>query len=538
MKMFHVEHSKRKQISWAGSWIMALIILALTLTAQGQYVTLTGKLQGANGLPAANDILSFTPTQNFYVAGVTPLVVVQATAQCTTTIDGTVAGVPNPLNPPQLSANGSGTLPGDVVTYYVVIVWYDAAGNMTLPSPEAQFALLSTGSLLVNPPLSGMPSNAVGAKVYIGTSSCGETLQGSVVSTGTFTQSTPLITGAVPPTTNTTLCQIIANDAGWPTGTGYMVGLTTPAGATMPGYPMQWQLLGPGGTINLGNGLPLYNGIVTYPSPILASPYNHGPQLIRGPLSLTNYNLTNVGKLGVGTNVPAWGVDVEGTGLSSYINAKGGYLINGSGGAAGQCLASDGTAFDTPASCAGYYQTIALNGTALTQRPALNFVAPFITAADSSSPARTTLTFNATGTENKAVSAASAGTIGHCMQWNAAGGAGDAGGACFTPSSFTLTDKTGTYIAGVTYTAGALPLFESVSMNVNGTDFGPTGCDYQLIVVVNGITIPGNGLHNSCTGDATVSFIVPPGGSFSATPTYQSGGTYTFIISRWVELVF
>jgi hypothetical protein len=48
-------------------------------------------------------------------------------------------------------------------------------------------------------------------------------------------------------------------------------------------------LLGPGNTVNLSEGLPLYNGTVTYPIPILARPYNHGPQSISGPLSLGAY---------------------------------------------------------------------------------------------------------------------------------------------------------------------------------------------------------------------------------------------------------
>jgi hypothetical protein len=49
----------------------------------------------------------------------------------------------------------------------------------------------------------------------------------------------------------------VANDAGWPTGTGYTVALTDQAGNTYPGYPMQWQLLNPGSTYNLAQGLPL-----------------------------------------------------------------------------------------------------------------------------------------------------------------------------------------------------------------------------------------------------------------------------------------
>jgi len=54
---------------------------------------------------------------------------------------------------------------------------------------------------------------------------------------------------------------------------------------------MQWQLMGPGTTINLSNGLPYYHGIVMFPSPLLASPLNHATQSISGPLSLGSYTL-------------------------------------------------------------------------------------------------------------------------------------------------------------------------------------------------------------------------------------------------------
>jgi len=249
------------------------------------------------------------------------------TAECATSIDGSVLGVPNPLAPPIVAAAYTGTLGAG--NYFVEIVWYDAAAHVTLASPEVAIQLSGTGEIQVSPPSSGMPATAVGTQVFIGTASGGETLQGSVVGSGTYTQSVPLTTGAALPTTNTTLCMVIANDAGWPSGTGYVVGLTSPSGDTYPGYPMQWQLLGPGNTVNLSEGLPLYNGTVTYPIPILARPYNHGPQSISGPLSMTGYNLTQVGNLGVGTALPAWGVDVKGSATQGAVNAKTGYLFNG-----------------------------------------------------------------------------------------------------------------------------------------------------------------------------------------------------------------
>jgi hypothetical protein len=369
------------------------------------------------------------------------LVVPPITAECATSIDGSVVGTPNPLNPPIVAAVLSGTLPAG--NYYVQEAWYDALSNTTLVGPEVQIQLTGTGELQENQPSSGRAATAVGRNIYIGTTSGGETLQGTVVANGTYTQSVPLVTGAAVPPTNTTICSIIANDSGWPTGTGYVVSLTTPAGSTMPGYPMQWQLLGPGNTINLSQGLPLYNGTVTYPIPILARPYNHGPQSISGPLSMTNYFLTNVGKLGVGTGLPAWGVDVEGTSLQSIINAAGGYLVNGNAPAANTCLGStDGVANDTQIPCLTassptlFYQTVEGNGSAATQRPALNFSSLF-SVADSASPARTNVGLSTTGSEAHVVTAAGAGTATDCVNWLSTGGIGDAGNPCATVPTFT-----------------------------------------------------------------------------------------------------
>lgn len=209
------------------------------------------------------------------------------TAECATSVDGSVVGTLNPLQSPQVSPAFSGTLGSG--NYFEEITWYDAAGHVTLPSPEVNTQLVSTGQLQVSPPSNGLPATAVGMKVYISTVSGAETLQGTTIGSATFIQSVPLANGAAPPTVNNTVCQVIANDAGWPTGTGYSVSMTDSSGGTVPGYPMQWQLLGPGGTINLGNGLPLYNGTVTYPIPILSRPYGHGPQSISGPLSIGLY---------------------------------------------------------------------------------------------------------------------------------------------------------------------------------------------------------------------------------------------------------
>jgi hypothetical protein len=310
-------------------------------------VTLTGNLRGANGIASSNYVMTMGPSQQGYIAGCG--VNVPTTFACGTSTDGSVVGVPNPLTATINTTSGSGSLTAGV--YYTVYEFYDAAGHVTLASPETRTTLSVTESLVVNPPSSGVPSTAVGMDVFIGTSSGAETLQGQTTGSAAFVQSTALSSGASPATTNTTLCKITANDAVWPVGTGYNVSLVDSNGNPVPGYPMQWQLLGPGSTYNLSNGLPYYHGVVLYPVPILAQPANHGQQSISGPLSLGGYNLTNVGKLGVGTATPGWGVDVEVTGIGGAINAEQGYLINGNAGAAGSCPISDGNYFDVVGVC-------------------------------------------------------------------------------------------------------------------------------------------------------------------------------------------
>jgi hypothetical protein len=248
---------------------------------------------------------------------------------------------------------------------------------------------------VVNPPTSGIPAGAVGMQVYISTSSGTETLQGQTTGSGSYVQSSALVAGGSPGISNTTLCGLTANDAIWPTGTGYVVSLTDSRGNAVPGYPMQWQLLGAGTTINLSNGLPYYHGVVLFPVPILTAPLNHGVQSITGPLSLSGYNLLNVGKIGVGTSTPGWSIDVE----NGFINSSNGYLFAGGSGTFGQCLVSNGTAF-IPGTCAvpqgqPYYYSDGYNGPALPQRGLNNFITP-LHATDVPSGNATNITLDTT----------------------------------------------------------------------------------------------------------------------------------------------
>jgi hypothetical protein len=343
--------------------------------------TITGTLQGPSGLPVANGTLSFNLQQAGLIVGTGA--VVPTTAQCFTSLDGSVVGIPNPLTLPSTSITyGSGTMAAGI--YYVVFTWYTSTNLETLASPELKVQLTSTGSLIISPPAT-IPAGAAGMRVYVGTVSGAETAQGNSVGSGTFVQNeTPVTTGETIPTVNTTICSIAFNDTIIPYS-GYNVSLSSSAGNAYPGWPQAWQLNGGlSGTVNISNGAPLWNGVVIYPQPIFAQPLNHGPQSISGLLNMTGYPLINVSALGVGTSTPAFPIDVE----NGYINTNLGYLVGGGAGTIGQCLVSNGTYFG-PGSCGSlptiYNQYVATNGSLLPQQSIINFLPRLAVANNSGS---------------------------------------------------------------------------------------------------------------------------------------------------------
>jgi hypothetical protein len=267
--------------------LLAAALLTISSIASAQYATLTGTIQSSNGLSASNYTITFTPSQFGFVVGTG--VIINTTTYCGTSTNGAVVGIPNPTTSSVVTAAFTGTLPAG--NYYVKYAWVGASATVTLASPESVVNLSSTGELVIPAPASGAPANAVSMNVYVSTSSGTETLQGSVTAGQTYLQNVALISGTALPSTNTTVCKQVANDAIWPVGTGYTVALVDPSGNTQPGYPMMWQLLGPNTTINLSNGLPYYHGVVTFPVPILASPLNNALQSIAGPLSLGTYSM-------------------------------------------------------------------------------------------------------------------------------------------------------------------------------------------------------------------------------------------------------
>jgi hypothetical protein len=410
--------------------IAGLFLASLPSGAQftAPYVGIQGALSTSSGTPAANATLTFGLSQVGFVSGTS--VVVQE-GQCATDVNGSVVGVGNPLTGARVTPQFTGTLPAG--NYYVQFTWYDQFGNQTLPSPEVAVQLTLTGELQILPPVGTGPPQAIGMDVYIGATPGSEQYQGQTVTrTAQYTQAVPLITGAAVPTQNLTPCRVVANDAIFPTGTGYNVSLLDASGNNLFPSAQMWQFFGPGSTYNLSNGIPYYHGQVTYPIPLLTIPYNHNAQSISGPLSLTGYNLYNVGAVGVGTATPAWGVDVEGSGLDSIINANGGYLVNGSAGALGTCLGSDGTYYDTPIACStAFYQTIQFNGVPLAQQPVLNFVSPLTATAGGG---KTNVGAATTGTESLLVTSAAAGAVNTYAVWDAYGG--------ITGSSAPVTPRT------------------------------------------------------------------------------------------------
>jgi hypothetical protein len=306
-----------------------------------------------------------------------------------------------------------------------------------------------------------------------------------------------LVSGTGLPFLNSTLCKITANDAIWPVGTGYKVSIVDQSGNALPNYPMQWQLIGPGTTINLSNGLAYYHGVVMYPSPILASPANHGQQSIAGPLSFGGYNVTSVGKLGIGTALPAYGLDNR-----SDSNFAGTVNLGGSAGTSGQCFSTTGPG--TPPvwkDCISgvgsvYYQQIQNQSTAFPQRGALNTSGRFVVTTQDANT--TLLDLNTLGGEPKVVTGTTSGTSGHCAMWDGSGGIADSGGACggggggadfyFTFTTCTIAETGNGYSCFGTYSGSPFPLANS-NYSIQ--------CSPIIALIAGGFTVNETSLNSS-----------------------------------------
>jgi hypothetical protein len=288
---------------------LALLGISLFTSPDAFSGTVTGTITTATSGPIINGTLTLTPTQAFVVTGTAT--VVSSAVACYTDASGNVVGEPNPLVAPVVTPNtGSGTLAAG--TYFTRFAYQDATGT-TFYSFETTTILTSTGSLIVTAPVK-QPSGATGFKVFISTSSSTETLQGTITGTpgtwASYTQSVPLVSGSALPGSNTTACKPYFSDEGIP-GFSYLVGLSNSSGSNVSGFPQKWRLFGgSAGTVNLSLGMPLSDGVVVYPQPIVTTPAFNATQSINGPLNLNGFPLTATGITNAGNETIAGGFSV------------------------------------------------------------------------------------------------------------------------------------------------------------------------------------------------------------------------------------
>ncbi len=272
--------------------LVLMVLLPLSFISTRTFAgTVTGPIQVAtSGKGFPNGTLTFSLTQAAVVSGTATIVT--SPVNCYTDALGNVVGLPNSLALPVLSAvNGGGTLPPG--NYFVRTTWANSSGE-TAPGPERNFNTTLAGALVVQVPVNP-PANATQWKIYISTTTGAETLQATQNAPfSNYSQTTALAAGAALPASNTTTCSLRFNDELQPSYTGYNVTFTTSNGATVPGFPQKWYLSGgSAGTVNVGNGLPLYSGVVVYPQPIITNPAQAATQSINGPLNMNGFRLTD-----------------------------------------------------------------------------------------------------------------------------------------------------------------------------------------------------------------------------------------------------
>jgi hypothetical protein len=106
---------------------VGLLLLCSALAASGQYVTLTGQMQGANGLPASNNVISFEPSQMFFIPGTN-------TTQQVGNLYGSGAPTGTCAVSGQFYTNNSTTPPSLYQCIYGVWVYVGTQGSGTVTS--------------------------------------------------------------------------------------------------------------------------------------------------------------------------------------------------------------------------------------------------------------------------------------------------------------------------------------------------------------------------------------------------------------------
>lgn len=199
-----------------------------------------------------------------------------------------------------------------------------------------------------------------------------------------------------------------------------------------------------------------------------------GNTTLAGTLGVTG--LATLGSLSVtGSAIVGGTLGVTGLATFSTVNAATGYQIAGAA-PLNHVLVGDGTNYVDAAAIPSsalptiFYQTIELNGTPLTQRPAAN-LSPLFSATDSASPARTDVGLNAPGTGTFVATYASG--PGASTNLAAFDGNGNLTPTVFaSPASFNAPQRTTTLVGGAPLTPNTqtIVLTETVTFpSVTGT---------------------------------------------------------------------
>jgi hypothetical protein len=268
--------------------ILPTLLFALPLLSQVVHSgtarggTITGQIQVATAGAIKGGTLTFSLSQPAIVSNIASIAAQQVA--CYTSAPGNIIGVADRIVLPSASANtSSGTLVAG--TYYIEIYYISPNGTSVI-SAEQSANLTSQGGIFVSPP-SFQPASGSGYGIAIGTTSGGETIQGSVTGWTQFTQSTSLISGSPIPTRNTSSCNIYLSDPLVPTGAYYTVNLVNKNSSQIAGFPQTWCTYGGGrGVVNASRGTPTGNcntDGVFYPPPILSN--GTGAQSVNTPIS-------------------------------------------------------------------------------------------------------------------------------------------------------------------------------------------------------------------------------------------------------------
>lgn len=303
-----------------------LVLTFLTVLALAHPSWAVSTVSGAISLPNTaiklqNGTLTFTLNQSAIVAG--SFAVAPVTVNCYTSTNGAIVGLPNPLVAVTATAQAAaGSLSG---TYSVKITYY-GSGIETLSSVTR--SVLVTGpnnSILVTAP-TVHPTGATGYKVYASLTAGSELLQATTSGWGTTTINT-LASGAALPSSNTSICSLVFNDAFIPFGTKYRVNLVSATGSQIAGFPQDWYLAGSSWDVTNGYPIAPSNIQTRFPTPILQNPSSNALQSVASPVTLNGYSLT-AGALVLGNNssppspspAPGTGSSVIYTDSSNVLN--------------------------------------------------------------------------------------------------------------------------------------------------------------------------------------------------------------------------